>query len=305
MALQRLISPKQAARAIGVSESSLKRWCDRGLIATERTGGGHRRLSIDAFMTFVRDRGFPLVEPSVIGLPELSGVKGQTLAEARDLFRKSLVAGDDESCRRIVHDLYLAPHSLGAICDEVIAGAFNDIGNLWSCGEVEVYEERRACEIAARVLHEFRMLVPPPPPAAELAIGGSPEGDPYSLATTMAELVLRTEGWRAVSLGNMLPFDSIVAAVVRHEPALVWVSVSVIADEAEFISGMSRIQDEVQGIGGVLVGGGRALTPEIRKRIRLSSYCDTLQNLETFARAIRARRTRQPAAAREDGQLGP
>ena len=40
------ISPRQVARAIGVGESTLKRWCDRGLIPMLKTAGGHRRLAV-------------------------------------------------------------------------------------------------------------------------------------------------------------------------------------------------------------------------------------------------------------------
>ena len=46
--MKKLISPKQVARAIGVSESTLKRWCDRGLIPMTKTAGGHRRMEVEA-----------------------------------------------------------------------------------------------------------------------------------------------------------------------------------------------------------------------------------------------------------------
>jgi len=39
----RQLSPRELAEALGVSESSLKRWVDAGKIAASRTEGGHRR----------------------------------------------------------------------------------------------------------------------------------------------------------------------------------------------------------------------------------------------------------------------
>ncbi|REJ93532.1 MAG: helix-turn-helix domain-containing protein [Planctomycetota bacterium] len=47
-----LLTPKQVARAISVSESSIKRWCDRGAIATQYTPGGHRRIPLSGLLEF-------------------------------------------------------------------------------------------------------------------------------------------------------------------------------------------------------------------------------------------------------------
>jgi excisionase family DNA binding protein len=46
--VKKLVTPKQVAQAINVSESSLKRWCDQGLLTAIRTAGGHRRLALAA-----------------------------------------------------------------------------------------------------------------------------------------------------------------------------------------------------------------------------------------------------------------
>ena len=64
-----LVSPKQVARAIGVSESSLKRWCDQGLIKTVRTAGGHRKMDIAEVLRYVREQDHKLVSPEILGLP--------------------------------------------------------------------------------------------------------------------------------------------------------------------------------------------------------------------------------------------
>ena len=67
-----LVSPRQAARAMGVSESSLKRWCDQGLIRMTRTAGGHRKLPIAEVLRYVRDHNRPLLHPDLLGLPAAS-----------------------------------------------------------------------------------------------------------------------------------------------------------------------------------------------------------------------------------------
>lgn len=71
--MQELLSPRQVAVALGVSESSLKRWCDRGMLPTRRTAGGHRRVPLDGVLTFLRETGQDLVRPDVLGLPSTTG----------------------------------------------------------------------------------------------------------------------------------------------------------------------------------------------------------------------------------------
>ena len=280
------LSPKQVAQAIGVSESSLKRWCDRGLIRMERTAGGHRRLSIDSVVSFLRETGHRLAEPKVLGLPATTGKTEWTLGRARERLQAALVAGDEETCRRIVLDLYLSRHPISVICDDVLAEAFHQVGDLWQCGSVEVFEERRACEVCTRIVHELRRLLPPPDPAAPLAEGGTLDGDPYTLACSMAELVLRDAGWNAVPLGNLLPFATLRTALHKTRPRLMWLSVSSIRDRDQFSLEMNRLFDEASALGTALVLGGVALDEEIRRGIRYSAYCDTFQHLDAFSRTI-------------------
>lgn len=282
-----LVTPKQVARAIGVSESSLKRWCDQGLIPTVRTAGGHRRLAMPQVMRFLKQRGHRLVDPAVIGLPPTTtGAGGWTLERGLARLRDALVAGHEDLARQVVLDLYLARHRISAICDRVIAPAFHDIGRLWGCGDVAIYQERRACEISLRLLHELARLILPPGPHAPPAIGGTLAGDPYLLATTMAELVLCDNGWRATSLGNMLPAETIQQAIRDTRPRLVWLSVSAIEDAGSFVEAAAAVFETARKQGAALAVGGRALTPELRRRIRCSAFCATLEELERFGHTL-------------------
>jgi MerR family transcriptional regulator, light-induced transcriptional regulator len=280
--VKHLVTPKQVAQAIGVSESSLKRWCDRGLLATVRTAGGHRRMAVETVIQFLRTSGQPIVRPELLGLPSTTG-QGHTVVErARDQMTDALVAGDDEQCRRIVFDLYLAQHSAGEICDQVLAGAFHEIGDRWECGELAVYRERRGCEIALRALYELRSAIPAPHPTKPLAIGGTLVHDPYKLATTMVEVALREAGWRAESYGTLLPAKTLCEAVHDTRPRLVWLSVSAIDSPTEFLADCSRLYDTAAQHGVALAVGGRALDESMRHQMRYSAFCDTLGHLVTF-----------------------
>ena len=289
--MSKQLTPKQVAQAIGVSESSLKRWCDKGLLQMERTAGGHRRISADAVAQFLRATGQKLVRPELLGLPAQSGQALPSAKAAESLF-DALVHGDEEVLRRVVLGLYLAGESLAELCDRLLAPAFAKIGDGWESGKLAVYQERRAVEICQRLIFELRSLVPTPPSAAPVAIGGTLADDPYKLATSMVELVLRDAGWQAESYGVGLPADTLVAAIEAVRPRLFWLSVSEWATRESFIEAFAPISAAATRCGAALVIGGRALTEEVRRDLLFSAYGDNLRHLLGFAHTL----TPDPAA---------
>ncbi|WP_146448675.1 MerR family transcriptional regulator [Bythopirellula polymerisocia] len=286
--MTKLVTPKQVAQAIGVSESSLKRWCDKGLLATIRTAGGHRRLALDEVFQFLRRSEQELVRPELLGLPSNTGRGEIVLTRAREQIRDALVAGDEDKCRRIVLDLYLAGQTVCEICDRVLAEAFHEIGDHWECGEVSVYRERRACEIGSRLLHELRSSMPSPSADAPQAIGGTMHSDPYRLPTAMIEVVLRELGWQATSLGAELPTSTFVEALNDTKPKLLWLTVSSIETPAKFVEEYAEIHRVADEVGAVVVVGGRALNSEIRQQMVYSAFCDNLRHLATFVDTLQA-----------------
>ncbi len=284
--MRELLTPKQVARAIQVSESSVKRWCDKGVIPTQYTAGGHRRIPLSGLLAFVRTSKHELSAPEALGLPASSGRTAWVLERALEQMIQSLLAGEESRCRQIAIDLYLAEHSISTICDQVFAQAFIAIGDRWACGSAEIFQERRGCEITLRILHDLRVLVAPPPTGSPLAIGAAPAGDQYALATTMAELVLRDAKWNAVSLGDNLPFETLSLAIGQYRPRLFWLSCSHIEDEAQFLQQYSALYEDY-AMSVAFVVGGRALTEEVRRHMKYAAYCDDMQRLESFAQSMR------------------
>ncbi|HEY4261010.1 MAG TPA: helix-turn-helix domain-containing protein [Schlesneria sp.] len=297
--LSDLVSPKQVARAIGVSESSLKRWCDQGLIKTVKTVGGHRKMQVSDVLRFIRDRDQELVSPEILELPPTTERAELGLSRGRPLLVEALLNGNEEVARQVVFDLYLAKHSLCVICDEVIAGAFRDIGHRWACNEADMYQERRGCEIALRILFDLRRRQKLPS-KSKLAIGGTIEGDVYALPSTMAELVLREAGWNATSLGTSLPFRSLIRAIRETQPKLFWLSVSHIQPSIDFIKEFNKFSRACRDTETELVVGGRVIAESLRRQMKNAEFCESMQQLDLFARALGRKRPKPKRVTSEN-----
>src|SRR6185437_13764462 len=97
MASDKLLTSKDLADALGVSESSLRRWTNSGAIRTARTAGGHRRIPLSEAIRFVRETHAPVARPQILGLPPLppevvSTVDGQS---ENDRLFDALKSGDE------------------------------------------------------------------------------------------------------------------------------------------------------------------------------------------------------------------
>lgn len=277
------LSPRQVARAIGVSESSLKRWCDRGLIPVRRTAGGHRKIAAPAVVRFLRDSGHDLARPELLGLPSAVGpVRSDDDAAVAELGER-LMDGDEPGVRSVVLGLFLSRRPLDEIFDRVLAPSLHDLGHAWERDELEVYREHRAVEIVTRLLGELRSLIGAPGVDAPVAIGATLPGDPYTVAIHMAELVLRDSGWRAEALGPDHPVDTLIAAIGDYEPRLLWISVSHVPDQAAFLAGYRTLYEAARERGVAIVVGGQALDGDLRSRMRYAAFCETMGDLVGLA----------------------
>ncbi len=281
------LTPKQVANAIDVSESSVKRWCDKGIIPTQYTAGGHRRIPLSGLLKFLRKQQYQIARPELLGLPSNTGQSPRIIDRAVESLTTALIDGHEDDARRVLINLYLAKHSICSICDQVIAPAFEKIGRLWECGSAEVFQERQGCEFTLRLLHELLGLVTVPATESPKAIGAAPEGDQYNLATTMAELVLRDAGWNAKSLGDNLPLSSLGEAIKGHRPRLFWLSCSHLADEEWFLKSYGLLYEEF-GSSVAFVVGGRALSESMRQNMKYAAYCDNMQHLQAFAQTFKS-----------------
>ena len=187
--MKRLLSPSELARAVGVSESSLKRWVDEGRIKASRTAGGHRRIPISEAIRLIRQTGLPLRHPQMLGLPDLPAVNGQKVIEPADaaaMLHDALVGGDQATVHALVMAAFLDGRSLAELCDDLIGAAMRKIGALWTRGSRGIYIEHRATDLCSHALQSLRALIPRPDASLSPTSEGSTAADSSAAGATEA-----------------------------------------------------------------------------------------------------------------------
>lgn len=224
MKAMRLLSPRELAEALGVSESSLKRWVDSGKIRAMRTDGGHRRIALSEAVRFVRDTGAPVARPDLLDMPEVAIAHQRTL-RGSDQLLDYLIEGDVVGARGWLLGRYLSGLSIASLCDGPIKEAMHALGELWNHDKGGVFIEHRGTDVCLQALAHLRGTFEPAV-TAPLALGGTPEDDPYLLPSFMAATVIAAAGMRAMNLGPDTPVSALEHAAIAHKPCLVWISAS-------------------------------------------------------------------------------
>ena len=281
---QKFYSPKKVAHAIGVSESSLKRWCDAGFIKAVKTAGGHRRVTRSEVVAFIKRKNYALRDPLAIGLPDIRDVNFAGIDQARVNFLSAMLAADKVKSQKILCSLFIRGHIVAEIFDRVVAPVFVEIGEMWESKRIDVYQERMATQVCYQSLLQMRTIIPEVENAAPIAIGASFENNQYQLATLGVELCLKNSGWHATSLGANIPIESLLQAAKDLQPSFIWISATAIPDPASFISKVNGFSESVTSATKVVLGG-RAVSSEIRQSLKSVHYCENFAQLVLLARS--------------------
>src|SRR3569623_3365929 len=149
----RLLSPRELADALGVSESSLKRWVDAGKITAARTDGGHREISLPEAVRFIRETGAPIARPELLDMPEVAAVQARSVVpRGDDGFRHYLLEGAAVGARGWLLSHYLAGRTIAELCDGPVRAAMHRIGELWAHDAEGIFIEHRATDACIQAL---------------------------------------------------------------------------------------------------------------------------------------------------------
>lgn len=255
----RSLSTSEFARALGISDSSVRRLADAGDIEIHRTRGGHRRIPVAEAVRYVRETRTPVSHPDLLGLEvDPADLANESATEtADDRMLRAMESGKANAAISLMQSLYASGMSIAELCDGPIRHAMTVIGERWPHDKRAIFVEHRATLLCARGLHQLRFSMPEPDSDAPEAIGAAMLGDPYLLPTLMTSLVLHELGFAETNLGPNTPIDVLADAVDEEKPQLAWLCIGEPIRSRSQMLEFGKLAQSAQDSGTRLVIGGR------------------------------------------------
>ena len=223
------LTTRQASALLGVHESSVKRWCDQGLLECSFTPGGHRRFDFDVMLDFARTSSLAPALLALDGFERPAWLGSEQLRQHAigdgliTLAYEWLDRGPADYLSSLLQFLLDQGHEPERLCDLLLAPLARRVGDEWEAGRAGVGDEHRITQILLDAL-----LVARPSPSHHVslpvAIVGAAEGNRHDFGAQMVRCALEAGSWRVVYLGADVPTEDVAAQQMREKASLICLS---------------------------------------------------------------------------------
>ena len=282
------LTTKEVARLCRVSDATVKRWEDAGLMKSQRTGGGHRRFQAEEIARFQREHSLGLkTSNGDASIVRATARRRKTNFQSNSALFHLLVAGCEEEAANLLIGAHLNEQSLSEIFDELICPAMRQIGELWYNGELSITQEHIATRVVGNAVYKLRNVLPVSDVTGGLAMCCALEGDFHELPTHLAQTVFENEGWEVLNFGANTPLYSLAEEVVEHPPELICISATIIGDIERLSRDYKTFTEQTEKLKIPIILGGRAFADEqIRRRFPAELYARSFGEIVQFCERL-------------------
>lgn len=220
-----------------------------------------------------------------------------SLEDAVEPFAAALLARDRAVALEVV-DAIARAEGGHAVVDRVIAPAMRQIGDLWSCGDVDVATEHAATFIAREALASLRHRLHGRTWTndAPRAVAFAPEGERHELPTAMVATTLESLGWQVLTIGCDLPTTSMSSMLRLFDAEVVCMSVTTLASADSAVDAVKAVRAAPGAAAELWVGGGALHDEEFRLRLEAAGATWVGASISDLSRRARASRATVSAA---------
>ena len=281
---KRIYSTRELAQIWNVSESTIKRWADRGELCCYRTPGGHRKFHLQDICNFQKQRGFEatgLLTTEKWEDPEIEeALNRKRFDKVRQLIHYLALQNQRGRIRDLMERLYMRGMGLADLYDEVLIPIVERGQRELENEEISIGQEkllRNNLEEAMSIL--FPELIRRRQ-SGRTGLCGAPD-DPCRISVNALSRIMEVEGWDCLNLGSRVPC-TVMAEMVDEEPVnLVCVAC---AESDTLNSDDFETLAEVAGHHRIpLVLVGNAFTdPQVRKELSHDDYFPDFRSFQSY-----------------------
>jgi len=267
------LSISAVERDTGLSKDTLRVWERRyGFPLPLRDAFGERIYpldQVDRLRTIRRlmDAGHRPGKIIGLGLPDLQsladtaagngGANGSDQASGVSADIQDLIqitkSHDMEALRRQLSQRLLRL-GLARFVTDVVAPLTQQVGDAWSRGQLEIYEEHLYTESMQVVLRNAISTIPAPGDRPRVLLTTFPT-ETHAMGLLMVEALLSLEGCRCVSLGTQTPVWDIVLATAAQNIDIVALSFSPVMNPNLVLDGLNELRAKLPRSVDIWAGG--------------------------------------------------
>jgi methanogenic corrinoid protein MtbC1 len=276
---------------LNVTETTVKRWADGGIIKCHKTPGGHRKFLMSDLIEFTRDRSY--APTGTVDLePGDSRIQLAVLARdfpaLSDVYIEKALTGGRHEVSRYLSFLYQHAIPVPEICDAVIAPGMKVIGDRWENGSLGIDHEHRASHATLSALIELQTELAPREHSDKTILCTSLAEDLHEIGLRCIAAWCESEGWNVHYLGGMTPCRSIINTMDEIKPAVVCLSITRSDIGGSAREDLKNIVAAAHIYGGRVFVGGRGVTPNGIDETQCDVICGSLADLSHALTKTRA-----------------
>lgn len=191
---------------------------------------------------------------------------GRKVAPWAERLEAQLIQGDQRGAAEIMEAVLRSGHDLYFLYLQVLSPAMGAIGEKWAAGNLEIFVEHRASNIALRLIGQFGPRFARRGVSKGTVVLGSPADEMHTLSTSMVADLIRLEGWNVSDVGANMPAEAFAEAIRQGEDVVaVCIGVTMPGSLPAAQATIGAIRKVVPRDLPILVGGAGVASDEIAR----------------------------------------
>ncbi|MBI4446410.1 MAG: helix-turn-helix domain-containing protein [Acidobacteria bacterium] len=217
----RRYTSRELAQMWNVSESTIKRWADRGELRCSRTAGGHRRFALSDICSFQMQRGFEatgLLQTEEWEDPDIEvAVNEKKFDKVRQLVFYLSSQNQRYKVQNLLERLCMRGMGIVDLYDDILVPVSDDATNKHVKKEISLAQQKLITTNLEDALYFLFPRLIRRLQNGKLALCAAPLNCYCTPTVNAISRIVEVEGWECMNLGVNVPYEA-MAEMVEKEP---------------------------------------------------------------------------------------